>query len=86
VSFSRKILVGLVLGVATGLFLGDLAAPLRFLADGFIRLLQMTVLPYVTVSLIAGIGGLDAASARRLFLRVGALTLVLWALALGPSS
>ena len=43
----------------------------------------MTVLPYVTVSLIAGIGSLDAATARRLFLRVGALTLVLWGLALG---
>ncbi len=82
-TFSRKILLGLVLGVATGLFLGDRAAPLRYLADGFIRLLQMTVLPYVTVSLIAGIGGLDAATARRLFLRVGALTLVLWGLALG---
>ncbi len=41
------------------------------------------MLPYVTVSLIAGIGSLDAASARRLFLRVGALTLVLWGLALG---
>ena len=82
-TFSRKILLGLVLGVATGLFLGDRAAPLRYLADGFIRLLQMTVLPYVTVSLVAGIGGLDAPTARRLFLRVGALTLVLWGLALG---
>jgi len=83
VSSSQKILVGLVLGVATGLLLGDDAAPFRFLADAFIRLLQMTVLPYITVSLIAGIGGLDPATARRLFLRVGALTLVLWALALG---
>ena len=82
-TFSRKILVGLVLGVATGLFLGDRAAPLHFLADAFVRLLQMTVLPYVTVSMIAGIGNLDPGTARRLFLRVGALTLVLWALALG---
>jgi Na+/H+-dicarboxylate symporter/ABC-type amino acid transport substrate-binding protein len=82
-TFSRKIVVGLALGVATGLLLGDSAAPFRLLADGFVRLLQMTVLPYVTVSLIAGIGGLDAAAARRLFLRVGALTLVLWGLALG---
>ena len=54
-TFSRKILLGLVLGVATGLLLGDRAAPLRYLADAFIRLLQMTVLPYVTVSLVAGI-------------------------------
>ena len=82
-TFSRKILLGLVLGVATGLFLGDRAAPFHLAADAFIRLLQMTVLPYVTVSLIAGIGALDRASARRLFLRVGALTLVLWGLALG---
>ncbi len=43
----------------------------------------MTVLPYVTVSLVAGIGSLDAAEARRLLVRVGVLTLVLWALALG---
>jgi Na+/H+-dicarboxylate symporter len=82
-SFGNRILVGLVLGVATGLFLGELAAPLKVVADAFIRLLQTTVLPYITVSLIVGIGSLDPAVARRLFLRVGALTLALWALALG---
>jgi Na+/H+-dicarboxylate symporter/ABC-type amino acid transport substrate-binding protein len=43
----------------------------------------MTVLPYVMVSLIEGIGSLDGAGARRLFVRVGTLSLVLWALALG---
>jgi Na+/H+-dicarboxylate symporter len=37
----------------------------------------------VTVSLIVGIGSLDPVAARKLFLRVGALTLVLWGLALG---
>jgi Na+/H+-dicarboxylate symporter len=51
--------------------------------DAFIRLLQMTVLPYVTVSLVAGIGSLNAAKVKMLFMRVGALTLVLWALAFG---
>jgi Na+/H+-dicarboxylate symporter/ABC-type amino acid transport substrate-binding protein len=35
------------------------------------------------VSLIEGIGSLDGAGARRLFVRVGTLSLVLWALALG---
>jgi Na+/H+-dicarboxylate symporter len=82
VSFGTKIVVGLVLGIATGLFLGDLAQPLHVVATGFVRLLQMTVLPYVTVSLVVGIGSLDPGSARRLFLRVGALTLLLWGLAL----
>jgi Na+/H+-dicarboxylate symporter len=82
-SFGSRILVGLFLGIATGLFLGELVEPLQVVAIGFVRLLQMTVLPYVTVSLVVGIGGLDPASARRLFLRVGALTLLLWGLALG---
>ncbi len=82
-SFTAKILVGLGLGVVTGLLLGEDAAPLRLAADAFVRLLQMTVLPFITVSLISGIGGLDASTARRLFLRVGSLTLVLWGLSLG---
>ena len=63
-TFSQKILTGLALGVVTGLFLGDLAAPLRVVADAFVRLLQMTVLPYVTVSLIVGIGSLDPAVSK----------------------
>jgi Na+/H+-dicarboxylate symporter/ABC-type amino acid transport substrate-binding protein len=82
-TFGRKILFGLTLGIATGLFLGERAAPLRVVANAFVRLLQMSVLPYVTVSLIVGIGSLNPIAARRLFLRVGALTLVLWGLALG---
>jgi Na+/H+-dicarboxylate symporter len=82
-TFTTKILVGLALGLAVGLLLGERAEPFRFAADVFVRLLQMTVLPYVTVSLIAGFGSLDPSRAKELFVRVGALTLVLWALALG---
>lgn len=69
-STTRNILLGLALGVATGLFFGEKAGVLQFVAEGYVRLLQMTVLPYVTVSLIEGIGGLSGAGARRLFVRV----------------
>jgi Na+/H+-dicarboxylate symporter len=82
-SFTAKILVGLGLGAAAGWFLGPRAEPFRFVADAFVRLLEMTVLPYLTVSLISGIGSLDSRRAKSLFLHVGAITLVLWALALG---
>jgi Na+/H+-dicarboxylate symporter/ABC-type amino acid transport substrate-binding protein len=82
-STTRNILIGLALGVATGLFFGEKAGVLQLLAEGYLRLLQMTVLPYIMVSLIGGIGSLDGARARRLFIRVGTLSLVLWALALG---
>ena len=82
-SSTRNILIGLALGVATGLFLGEKAGVFQLVAEGYLRLLQMTVLPYVMVSLIEGIGSLDGARARRLFVRVGTLSLVLWGLALG---
>jgi len=81
-SSTQRTLAGLGAGVAVGLFLGDLAQPLRIAGDAFVRLLQMTVLPYIVVSLIAGIGSLDGVTARRLFLRVGALTAAVWAIAL----
>ena len=81
-TLSTRIGVGLLLGTALGLFLGEWAEPLRIVANGYVRLLQMTVLPYVMVSLIAGIGGLDPSSARSLLTKVGIVLLSLWALAL----
>ena len=80
-TFSRKILVGLAAGVATGLVLGELVAPLQIVADGFVRLLQMTVLPYVTISIIVSLGSLNMQQARLLGLRGGLVVLGLWAIA-----
>jgi len=82
-SLSRQILVGLVLGVATGVFLGERAAFLQIGADVYVKLLQMTVLPYVTVSLISGLGRLDSAQAKALGIRAGAVMAVLWVIAIG---
>jgi Na+/H+-dicarboxylate symporter len=81
-SLSAKILLGLVLGIATGLFFGELAAPLKVLGEVFIKMLQITVLPYILASLVTGIGRMDAASARQLALRGSAVLLGIWALAL----
>jgi len=77
-SLSTKILIGLLLGIATGLFLGELAEPLAPIGIGFIRLLQMSVLPYVAVSLIAGLGELTLRDAGRLASRTGLVLLAIW--------
>jgi Na+/H+-dicarboxylate symporter/ABC-type amino acid transport substrate-binding protein len=69
--------------VALGLFLGELAAPFQILADAYVRLLQMTVLPYMIVSLIAGLGSLSPGQAKKMLTRVGAVLAVLWALSIG---
>ena len=81
-TFSRKILTGLAAGVATGLFFGEEAAALEWAADGFVKLLQMTVLPYVTVSIVSSLGRLDYGQARALGWRVGAVVAGLWIIAL----
>jgi Na+/H+-dicarboxylate symporter/ABC-type amino acid transport substrate-binding protein len=43
----------------------------------------MTVLPYMIVSLIAGLGSLNAGQAKTMLTRVGAILVVLWTLSIG---
>jgi Na+/H+-dicarboxylate symporter len=82
VTLSRQVLVGMLAGLGVGVVFGELVAPLKIVADGFIKLLQMTVLPYVVVSIISSLGSLDAAAARRLGLRASLVLLVLWLVAI----
>jgi Na+/H+-dicarboxylate symporter len=69
-SLSTRTLIGWGAGIACGLFFGEYTAVLSFLGDAFIGLLQMTVLPYIVVSLIANIGRRSAQESRQL-LRLG---------------
>src|ERR1051325_8709990 len=76
---SSRILVGIAGGVVLGLFAGERTSRLQIVADAYIKLLQMTVLPYVTVSIIGGLGALNAAQVRTLAVRLGAVLALLWA-------
>ena len=79
---TAQILIGLGIGILIGLFLGDRAAALQGFASAFIGIMQMTVLPYLVVALILGLGRLTPAQAR-LLAGYGALTLLaIWAIAL----
>ena len=79
---STHLVLSLVGGIAFGIFLGELASVFGWVAEGYIQLLHMTVLPYVTVSLVWGLGSLSYREAKFLLTRVGAVVLLLWALAL----
>ena len=81
-SSSTKILIGLVSGVFVGLFLGEHASVFKVAADGFVKLLQMTVLPYITLSIVTSMGTLSYAQVKTLGLRAGAVLLSLWCFAL----
>ena len=64
-SLSSQILLGLVLGAACGLFLGEYTARLSIIGEAFIGLLQMTVLPYIAIAIISNIGKLSPAVSKR---------------------
>ena len=81
-SSSRRILAGLAAGIAVGVFLGERATVFAWAADGFVKLLQMTVLPYVILSIVTSLGSLSYAEARTLGIRAGAVLVGLWAIAL----
>jgi Na+/H+-dicarboxylate symporter/ABC-type amino acid transport substrate-binding protein len=81
-TFSRQILLGLAGGILTGLFFGEEASVLKWAADGFVKLLQMMVLPYVTVSIVTSLGSLEYAEVRTLGLRAMAVIAGLWLVAL----
>jgi Na+/H+-dicarboxylate symporter len=82
-SLGNRILIGVAAGIALGIFLGELASPFDVIGHIYVGLLQMTVLPFVAVSLVAKIGGLTLDQARRLAGRAGIVMLALWVLSLG---
>ncbi|MGI9441102.1 MAG: cation:dicarboxylate symporter family transporter, partial [Rubripirellula sp.] len=59
------IALGLVLGVACGLLFGDYCGHLQVLGQAYVGLLQMTVLPYLLLSLVSKMGRLDPAQAKK---------------------
>ena len=79
-SLSAKIFLGLGLGIATGIFLGEITAPLKAVGAAYVQLLQMAVLPYIMITLMSGLGKLKYGEAVRLSYRVGSLLVLIWAL------
>ena len=79
---SVQVLIGMVLGILAGLFFGELIAPVQLLGEIFIALLQMTVLPYILISLIGGLGKLSYPEVRLLAVRGGRFVLLFWLIAL----
>jgi Na+/H+-dicarboxylate symporter len=83
-SSSGKIYLGLFLGVVCGIFFGEMANWLQIVGDIFIKLLQITVIPYISLALITGIGELNykevlahAIKGGGIYLLISIITLVI---------
>ncbi len=81
-SLGAQVVLALVLGLVVGVFFGENVAFLKDIGRAFILLLQMTVLPYITLSLITGLGQLTYQEVKELILKAGAVLVFSWGLAI----
>ena len=50
-TLAGQVLLGLALGIAAGIVFGEMVGWLKVVGDVFVRLLQVTVIPYISLSL-----------------------------------
>ena len=74
----QRVIIALILGILTGIIVGEPAGVLTVGGTIYIRLLQMTVLPYVLVSIIAGLGRLDTGMAANIGIKAVKVILFMW--------
>ncbi len=77
-SLATQIFIALGTGILAGIFFGDTVKFLSIVGDSFVSLLQMTVLPYIMVSLTAALGRLTYSQAVMVFKKCGVILLLLW--------
>lgn len=73
-----QVIFAMVLGILSGLFFGEKVAGVKWIGEAYVRLLQMTAIPYIIVSLVCSIGKLSPAWAGRVGLRGALIVLLLW--------
>ena len=79
-SLGLNVLIGLVLGIIAGFVLGPYSTIFQPFAATFTMLLQMVVLPYLSCSLIHGLGSMMPTTAKRLFSSGWPFFALLWTL------
>ena len=78
-NLTTVMITALLGGLFLGLFFGEMIGWVSWIGDAAIRLMQMTILPYIVVSLIGGIGRLSVDHAKLLFTRAFVTLLLMWA-------
>jgi len=74
----QRVIIALMLGISTGIIFGEPTGNLEIVGNAYIRLLQMTVLPYVLVSIVGGLGKLDSDMASSIGIRALKVILIVW--------
>ena len=81
-SFTTQVVLGVLFGILAGLFFGESIAGIGVVGTAYVRLLQMTILPYIMVSLMHGFGGLTREQAIKVAPRLALVMLIFWVVGL----
>ena len=81
-SLSTIVIICFALGIVNGIFFGEMVAWMGIIGNAFIKLLQMTIIPYIIVSLITSLGKMTYEQAKSLGVQVGKLMLCFWVVGL----
>ncbi len=74
------VLIGGALGILVGLFFGDDASVLRPIGTTYVKLLEIAVVPYITCSLLHGLGRISPDMAKRLLRCSWLVYVTIWGL------
>lgn len=72
----------LILGIATGLIFGERVAFLKPIGEGFVSLMQITIFPYIVVSLVVGLGKFSPDQVKTVLAKAAITMLALWVIGL----
>lgn len=81
-SFSTQVFLALCTGIFVGLFFGEKVAWLNVVGISFIKLLQISIIPYIVLSLVTGLGSLSYQQSKEIAQKFLIILLTLWALGL----
>lgn len=73
-----NVFIGFVAGIILGLLFGDWCAALAPISMIFIKIWQITILPAVILSLVAGVGSLKRKVAKDVAIEAGLVLLLFW--------
>jgi len=74
----KRVVWALIFGILAGIFVGEPAGGLKIVGNAYIGLLQMTVLPYVLVSIIGGLGRLSSDMAKNIGIKAAYVIVFIW--------
>lgn len=77
-SLSKKIYIATAMGMLIGIFYGDLCADLEPFNNIFIRVFQITIIPYMVFTILQSIGSLNEETAKIIGKKGGIILLLLW--------